>query len=607
MVDREEYLNQLVEILQLAARQQGGKRSLINAASQETGITFSKSTSYRNLIVSLQKEGAEKEFCQAIFNANSFDEVVSRYVISQGLSLLSSREIFELADYLSDDRRTWKYDKSSATKAIMALAETVPLGEINECISTLMSGGRIELLSRQNRKWVIGPLGITQAIEYRKQGQVWSLKRLFEEELPSKLLDDFARKAQWLPATISLSSQASEQCRKQQLIQSVLTYGTTSNILSTFNELIADGVLNLKTIRTYDWNIVGTPCGVFTKQYNGVNRLAQLIVNECAKEQLKVQLSQKGYFSTDVRLGAIEMCLRENPVSILEEFFGWADLMRIAQHLSLVRVQNIPKAQLAEVVAISLGFQLPVPVEGLTEFLERVEKSLISMTEPTHSIEELNGIMAGIYRTVEAILKDMLHFYVGFLWPESLTNEEPGERRETFNHFCKKRFDIDKVDGVDGLTLGELVHLFYKLNHIIKQDPNLQNKLNGEFQRKFVIPAKMLSTLEDSLKARKYLAHDKGQTSKSNNVIVKEFELALTKIKEFAYKLKQEGFYPHAIRVKREVTDEFDRRYVEAVDEDGKSWLIHSSDYLWPNESYFMHSVTTPIAVDPYLSVRYLK
>lgn len=149
---------------------------------------------------------------------------------------------------------------------------------------------------------------------------------------------------------------------------------------------------------------------------------------------------------------------------------------------------------------------------------------------------------------------------------ESLTNEETGERRETFNRFCRQRFDIDKVDGVDGLTLGELVNLFYKLNDIMKQDLNLQNKLYEEFQRKSVIPSKLFLTLEGSLKACKYLAHDKGQTSKSNNVIVKEF----------AQKLKQAGFYPHAIRVKREVTDEFGRCYVEAVDEDGKSWLIHS-------------------------------
>ncbi len=79
---------------------------------------------------------------------------------------------------------------------------------------------------------------------------------------------------------------------------------------------------------------------------------------------------------------------------------------------------------------------------------------------------------------------------------------------------------------------------------------------------------------------------------------------ALGKIREFLQRLRRDDVYPSVIRVKREVTDEFGRRYVEAIDEDEKPWLIHSERYLSPNELYFMHTVTSSIAAEPYLSPR---
>jgi len=603
MAVSEQVLNQVAEILRLAARAQGSKSSLLDAVSRETGISFQKSISYKQLLKSVEEEGIEKDFCQVTFNASSFEEVASRYTVAQGLSLVSASEVLKIADYLSDDSITWRYDKSSASTAIMAIAQKESLKYVNECLSKLMYEDRIELLTRQNKKWVVGPLGITQAVEYRKAGSVWSIRQLFKEELPSDLVEEFVRQAQWIPKK-EAPANVSTEYKQQRLIQLALTYGTSLDILSTFNKLITDGVLSLKTIRTYDWNIVGTPCGVFPKQSDGVNTLAQLIVDECEVEHLSLQLSQKNYFSSNVRLGSIEMCLRENPVSILCEFFGWADLIRIARNLDLVRPGSIAKSQLAEIIAIRLGFELPPQLEGMMELLNSIERSIVIITEPKRSVEELHGVMAGIYRSLEAFLKDILHFYIGFLWPESIGGADPGERRETFNQFCRQRFEIEKVDGVEGLTLGELVQLLHKLNNQVGQDPKLQNKLANQFRRKFIVPSKLLSLLEGGLKARKYLAHDKGQASKQREVITKVFGDALERIKAFLSGLKQRGYYPRAIRIQRQVTDEYGRQYVEALDEDGKFWLIYSNEYLETSESYFMHSITNYVAVDPYLSVR---
>ncbi len=605
VVDGERYSEELIETLQLAARTHGGKGILLSTVTEQTGVSFPKSMSYRNILKKVTKDELEQEFCQAIFNADNFEVVVSRFAVASGLSLLSRKEIFEVADYLSADQHTWKYDRSSATKAILAIEEKECLEEVNQCLSTLMSTGRIELLTRQNKKWVVGPFGISQAVEYRKAGQVWGLRTLINEELSNNLLGDFIHHAGWIPSGINLSKDANDECRRQEFIQIVLSNGTNTNILSIFNKLIDDGILDIKTIRTYEFTVVGTPCGVFEKQYNGVNRLAELLISTCPLEQLRTQLSQKGYFSSEIRLGAIELCIRENPISILNEFFGWADLMKLAKDLDFVRIDKVPKYQLAEVIAVRLGFELPVPIEGIAKAIDRVEKGFLSLSESIHSKEELDGIMSAVYRNIEVVLKDLIRFYTGFLWPESSIEEEPGERREIFNRFCRGKFNINKADGIDGLTLGELLQVLHKLNAITKEETILQDKLHSEFHRRIVVSSKLLAKVEESLKARRYVAHDKGEAVERKEVILKCYTEALGKTKEFLLRLKQDDIYPKVIRVKKEVTDEFGRRYVEAIDEDEKSWLVHSEKYLWSNESYFMHSVTSSIAVDPYLSPRF--
>lgn len=597
-------IDKIADILRLAARVQGGKSNLITTLNQEIGTSLSTSMSYKKILKRVLEDGDEVDFCRAIFNASSFEEVASKYAVAQGLSLLSAPEVLEVANYLSDDGHTWRYDKSTSITAIMSVTQKVSLGELNQCLSELMTSGRIELVTRQNKRWIIGPLGITQATQFRKAGDIWSLKKFFEEELHGALVDEFMQNAQWIPENDKITPDKSDQYKQQQLIQLALTHGKDSDIFSTINSLIANRLLNLKRVKVYDWNLIGTPCGVFTRQYNGVNRLAELIVSEFPEEQLKSQLSQKNYFSSDVKLGTIEMCLRDDPVSILTEFFGWSDLMRIGTRFDLVCVNSVSKTQLAEIITRRLGFDLPVHLEGLGDFIKLVEKSRIVLTEPTHTFEELQGIMTGIYRTAEAVLKDILHFYIGFLYPESLTDEEPGERRESFNRFCRKQLNLEKAAGIDGLTLGELIHIINKLNIHVKQDPKLQAKLKERFRRNSVIPSRALAILENSLRARKYIAHDKGQVIQKKEVMLQIFSEALGNISDFLHKLKKDNLYPRVIRVRSEITDEYGRRYVEAIDEDGKSWLIHSDEYLSPSESFFMHSVTDSIAIDPYLSAK---
>jgi len=239
MGDSEQVLNQVSEILRLSAREQWSKSSLLDAVSRETGISFPKSISYKGLLKSVVEEGIEKDFCQVTFNASSFDEVASRHAVAQGLSLLSASEVLKIADYLSDDSITWRYDKSSASTAIMAVAQKELLEDVNECLSKLMYEDRIELLTRQNKKWVVGPLGITQAVEYRKAGSVWSIRQLFKEQLPSSLIEEFVRQAQWIPK-METPANVRNEFKQQRLIQLALTYGTNSDILSTFNKLITD-------------------------------------------------------------------------------------------------------------------------------------------------------------------------------------------------------------------------------------------------------------------------------------------------------------------------------------------------------------------------------
>lgn len=604
MADVNEYYDELAEVLVAVARSLGGKEALISMLVSETGASFSKSISYRNLIKRVQKESMEKDFCRIVFDASNFKEAVDRRAIYCGLSLLSVDEVIKVADYLSHKGSNWRFDRSSGTKATNAVANNESLEKVNESLRILMSNNTIELLTRQNKRWVVGPMGISRAVENRKPGQVWGLMSLIKEEIPNKTFGVFLAHAKWVPREATLSDSNGAQYKQAEFMQIVLRHGTDSDILATFNELVLEGILDFKSIRTYGFNTIGTPCGVFQRKYGGVNNLAGLMVSECAEEQLKIYLSQKGYFSSDVRLGTVELAIKDTPMSILCEYFGWSDLVRIAKKLDLVRPEKLDKSRMAEIIAIRLGFELPVPIEGLTKILDGVVRNTASMSDSSISAEELDGMMARTYRSIEVVLKDILHFYIGFLWPESLTEEEMGERRETFNQFCKDNLGVVKADGLDGLTLGELKELLQKLTGIVKSEPKLQQSLDDKFQRKTLIPNSVFQNLEESFAARKFLAHDKGHVQERKNTKIEKYVKALSKIQDFLREIKMKCIYPYVIRVRREVTDEYGRRYVEAIDDENKPWLIYSNEYLWPNQSYMMHTVTTGIAVDPYLSAR---
>jgi hypothetical protein len=313
---------------------------------------------------------------------------------------------------------------------------------------------------------------------------------------------------------------------------------------------------------------------------------------------------KENYYSQDIELGSIEMCLREDPRAILSDFFGWNDLIKIARQHRLVRPESVGHPLLIEILAVRLGFELPANLEGISRLLYQMEKHILSISEPKRSLEEIHGTMAGTYRSLEAYLKDILHFYIGFLWPESEGNGDPGEQIKTYQTFCRDKFEIVKVDGIDGLTLGELVQLIHRINKEIRSGTNLENKLERQFHRKTIIPSKVIAKLETGLRARKYLAHDKGDIWGQKEVVKREFLQALESLKEFLQTIKQNKYAPIAIRIQRQITDEFNRQYLEAIDEDGQRWLVFCDDYLEGDESYFMHTLTNYVAVKPYISKR---
>jgi hypothetical protein len=59
--------------------------------------------------------------------------------------------------------------------------------------------------------------------------------------------------------------------------------------------------------------------------------------------------------------------------------------------------------------------------------------------------------------------------------------------------------------------------------------------------------------------------------------------------------------YPHAIRLKEEVTTEFGVRYFTVVDEEGNTRKLKTNEIILPEEMYFMIGRNDKFPINPVL------
>lgn len=204
------------------------------------------------------------------------------------------------------------------------------------------------------------------------------------------------------------------------------------------------------------------------------------------------------------------------------------------------------------------------------------------------------------YARTEAILKDLLRFYICLFL--KVQNRLPFEEEQQFEAVEKfVREELGFKFGPSDMNLGQLIQAFNKVDSVTNRDSEFVELLQSHFGRNCVSPGG-LKPIEVVLPKRKLFGHDaEGHTTPNNVPDSRQCLEILSQLLEFASFLEKEGIYPRVVRFVAEVRDEYGRRYLDAVDEEGQRWRIKAQEFVHMEASYFMQPVTTPVATYPLL------
>jgi hypothetical protein len=174
------------------------------------------------------------------------------------------------------------------------------------------------------------------------------------------------------------------------------------------------------------------------------------------------------------------------------------------------------------------------------------------------------------------------------------------------NDVVRRELGVTRREGLDGLMLGELIGVLRRLNNRVGADAGLTQRLQDRFGRDAVLPEPLLGRLEAACGHRAVFVHDKVKRGRKDTVDIGFCRNILEEILDIAKTFETSQIYPCLVRIKREVTDEYGRTYVETVDETDRALTIKSRTWLRPEVAYFMHRPAGAVAIDPVIIERFI-
>jgi hypothetical protein len=594
---------QAIELLKLAARSVGGRDQLLDILERRFNLKLPSRSSYSRILQTLLESNLESDFCQGFFQANNFNEAWDRYIMAQGLTLLDTVDVLRIADFLSESGNKWKYDKASRGKTIESMLLHITGEQLANCLQQMMLSGQIEPFVSQQRRAVVGPLGVTYSAESRSSTISDDLIRFIQAYFSEHHFEEFAKKMDFPLLVSQPAIQGGAITRPLAHIQLMLTHCDDSSIFNEFNAMIQQGVLEIGEVEQY-WNLIATPHGVFRQGYDAEENLSHIIKQYYSEQDLEELLSSKGYGYGDPETSVREMCLSENPEQILLEVFGRKELNQIARELGLVAVEKAREIpELVKIIALRLGFALPPTLEGINAFVTELEKRRLRLEEYRITTAERDGLMSESFVIVEKILKDLASFYVCLLWPKTIEQHfEQDEKKKALNDLVRRELQIGRKEGLDRLMIGELIEVLRKLNERVGREESMRLRALKQLKRKELVPDALISMIESACNYRPYFVHDAIRGKRNLVMNTRLCQKLLNDITSFAKTLANDRIYPCVLRIHREVTDEYGRTYVEAIDDSGRSWVIRSRSWLRPEFAYYMPALSHGfVAVEPFI------
>jgi len=558
--------------------------------------------------------------------------LTSCYKISNVLRRLYLDELIMLADKLSEGGKQWSYGRRKKANVAKSIASNTSEQEIIQSLRELCGKKIHKSLKRaqprlqtnvenfppaiQVRKIVLGPLGFLESVMDRYRSEADEIISLFEKYLKKegdlkKLVREFQ---ELIPKEAYSEIFVNGKNIKPKLIQAILAYANDKTIRNSINRLLSQGDIELNIPEEYEltsflpWRI--TRWGLIPHPENeAIENLTSLLKRNFKEEDLSAELRR---WPGDFQTRLLEYCIIENPNEILLHLFGAPALRKITKKLGFVNVAGINDlTQLVTLVLLGLGFNIPPRLIGLHQTLEslfRLERDL----KDSVSIKQKSGVMSQVYVETEGLLRDLLSFYISFLWKKDIQRIEEEleyEARELTPSQIKikalvatvrKRLGIKK--SFDRFTFGEFVGIARELNRIIEDTQSLKRKMKKTFNRGWLLPKGLLKSLDEASSYRANFVHPKKFPGD------RKCSKILGKLSNFVQELAAQKIFPIALRITREIEDEYGKSYAEAIDESGDRWILYTDKWLDPAPAYFMHSKTPSIAINPVLieKIRYI-
>ena len=336
--------------------------------------------------------------------------------------------------------------------------------------------------------------------------------------------------------------------------------------------------------------VIEPPIPPMTVAMDPVRELAKILMEHCVQSDLDFFLQSKGITGKTWGAQVLELCIMEDPLIILTELFGVSSLREMAKDLELEGGSGRSPDQLRETILVRLGFSIPKKPIGINTYRRKLIR-LQSSLQLKEQRADIVGIgLEGCDDVGDRVLKDIIAFYCTVLlgtdyeqvlWEEALV---PAGGRP----------------GVDGLTFGQKIGLFERLNGYLKRHEEIKDLMRKWFDRIWVI--KNRTHLEKYLiqvsPRRNHLAHSQGIDTAT---LKQEADKALKLLVELFRQFEEQLIYPPVVAVETVQVDRYGRRTFICVDDRGCKEHLFTDSELAIGQEYFFYPVTNPIRVDPLI------
>lgn len=585
--------SEVIEVL----RDYTNKEELINWLKKKMDLRLPKQSTYENILTTIQNSDKEKEFCTKSFRCSSFNQVIEKYDMVNAMDGFSKNQLILIADELSNNKKKWKYDKKTIRGITGPMLGNVIKEDFQRAFPKLILEHKIPRLV-QHHKWITGPLGITKAKIERRDSDADDLIELLSDHITKKTFPYLRQLAAFLPREIQLD--ITDELFLSKLNQLIISYGEDKQILQILNQLIEKGIIIILKEKKY-WNFVATPCGIFAESlYDQVEMLTDIQLENIPNDDLDNELKREGFRSGPLRERLYGKCIKTPPDSILDKQFGISHLKRIGRKFGLVNLNKISnKDELIRYLLIRIGFTLPLKIEGVVDYIS-ILKSYKTQVEKAMKDDVIAGIMNNVYVASEKILKDLIYFHISCFWPE--INEQ--DDRDGMIVLARKKI-IEAFDERDftGPSFGQLVYVMKKMNKFVSENNKNKRTVRKLFGRTHFFTPKVVERLIIINKNRAQFTHD-SKPSQQIEILLRPMAI-IDELINIAEKFHIKKIYPIAFRVTREITNEYNISYSEAVDEDKQTWIIQIKDGLEPGEIGMMYAKTEGIAIEPPLIIKF--